>query len=46
MKKGTQMDEQAIEIRQDLANYYANPEEYTLEDWEEIFQDRDPFEFL
>jgi hypothetical protein len=46
MKKGTQMDEQAIEIRQDLEDYYANPEEYTLEDWEEIFQDRDPFEFL
>jgi hypothetical protein len=50
MKKGTQMtnqvDEQAEEIRQDLADYYANPEEYTLEDWEEIFQDRDPFEFL
>lgn len=40
------MDEQAIEIRQDLEDYYANPEEYTLEDWEEIFQDRDPFEFL
>jgi hypothetical protein len=46
MKKGTQMDEQALEIKQDLADYYANPEEYTLEDWEEIFQDRDPFEFL
>ena len=46
MKKGTQMDEQAAEIRQDLADYYANPEEYTLEDFEEIFQDRDPFEFL
>jgi hypothetical protein len=46
MEKGTQMDEQALEIKQDLADYYANPEEYTLEDWEEIFQDRDPFEFL
>jgi hypothetical protein len=40
------VDEQAMEIKQDLADYYANPEEYTLEDWEEIFQDRDPFEFL
>lgn len=50
MKKGTQMaeekDEQAEEIRQDLADYYANPERYTIWDIEEIFQDRDPFEFL
>jgi tRNA U34 5-carboxymethylaminomethyl modifying GTPase MnmE/TrmE len=46
MKKGTLMDEQAEEIREALAEYYANPEEYTLEDFEEIFQDRDPFEFL
>jgi hypothetical protein len=45
-KKGPKMDEQAAEIRQDLADYYANPEDYTLEDFEEIFQDRDPFEFL
>jgi len=40
------MDEQAIEIREALTEYYANPEEYTLADFEEIFQDRDPFEFL
>jgi hypothetical protein len=40
------MDEQAAEIREDLADYYANPEDYTLLDFEEIFQDRDPFEFL
>jgi hypothetical protein len=40
------MDEQAEEIREALAEYYENPEDYTLEDWEEIFQDRDPFEFL
>jgi hypothetical protein len=40
------VDEQALEIKQDLKDYYANPEEYTLEDWEEIFQDRDPFEFI
>jgi hypothetical protein len=50
MKKGThmnnQVDEQAEEIREALADYYANPEEYTLSDFEEIFQDRDPFEFL
>jgi len=40
------MDEQATEIREALAEYYENPEDYTLEDFEEIFQDRDPFEFL
>jgi hypothetical protein len=40
------VDEQAEEIRQDLADYLANPEDYTLADFEEIFQDRDPFEFI
>lgn len=40
------MDEQADEIREALENYYANPESYSLYDFEEIFQDRDPFEFL
>ena len=39
-------DEQAEEILQALAEYYENPQDYTLEDWEEIFQDRDPFEFI
>lgn len=40
------MDEQAIEILENLEEYYKNPQEYTLQDWEDIFQDRDPFEFL
>jgi hypothetical protein len=40
------MDEQAQEIRENLADYFANPEEYTFQDLEDIFQDRDPFEFL
>ena len=40
------MDEQAVEIQEALADYYANPERYTMADLEEIFQDRDPFEFL
>ena len=40
------MDEQALEIQDALADYYANPEQYSLADLEEIFQDRDPFEFL
>lgn len=40
------MDEQAQEIREALEDYYANPQDYTIADFEEIFQDRDPFEFL
>jgi len=40
------MDEQAVEIQEALSDYYSNPEQYTLSDFEEIFQDRDPFEFL
>lgn len=40
------VDEQAEEIREALAEYYENFEEYTFTDFEEIFQDRDPFEFL
>lgn len=40
------MDEQAQEIMEDLADYYANPDEYSFQDWEDIFQDRDPFEFI
>jgi hypothetical protein len=40
------MDEQAEEIREALEEYYANPQNYSLQDLEDIFQDRDPFEFL
>jgi hypothetical protein len=40
------MDEQALEIMEALEEYNKNPEAYTFADWEEIFQDRDPFEFL
>jgi endonuclease III len=42
----TMRDEQAEEIIEDLKEYYANPEAYSLADLEDIFQDRDPFEFL
>ena len=41
-----EIDTQAEEIKQALQDYYDNMEEYSFEDWEEIFQDRDPFEFL
>ncbi len=40
------MDEQALEIQEALADYFANPGEYSFQDLEDIFQDRDPFEFL
>ena len=40
------MDEQAQEIMANLQDYFENPEGYTLDEIEEIFQDRDPFEFL
>lgn len=42
----TMRDEQAEEIIEALNDYYANPQDYTIADLEEIFQDRDPFEFL
>ena len=42
----TMRDEQAEEIIEALNDYYANPQDYSLADLEEIFQDRDPFEFL
>jgi hypothetical protein len=40
------MDEQAVRIKESLKDYQENPEEYSWQDWEEIFEDRDPFEFL
>lgn len=40
------MDEQALEIMEALKDFNENPEAYTFADWEDIFQDRDPFEFL
>ena len=42
----TMRDEQAEEIIEALKDYYENPEQYSIYDLEEIFQDRDPFEFL
>lgn len=40
------MDEQAERIKESVKDYYENPQEYTLQDFEDIFEDRDPFEFL
>lgn len=40
------MSNQTEEIIEALNDYYRNPEEYTWQDIEDIFQDRDPTEFL
>lgn len=39
-------DEQADRIRENLEEFYETPELYSLQDWEDIFEDRDPFEFI
>lgn len=40
------MSNQTEEIIEALNDYYKNPEEYSFQDLEDIFQDRDPAEFL
>jgi hypothetical protein len=40
------MDEQGLEIMEALKDFNENPQNYSYQDWEDIFQDRDPFEFL
>lgn len=40
------MDEQAERIKENVAEYYDNPGDYSLQDFEDMFEDRDPFEFL
>jgi hypothetical protein len=39
-------DEQGMEILEALEEWYENPQAYSMQDFEDIFQDRDPFEFL
>jgi hypothetical protein len=47
MSDTTELDEQAERIRENLALYRASAQyEYTFQEYEEIFEDRDPFEFL
>jgi hypothetical protein len=47
MSDTTELDEQAERIRENLALYQASAQyEYTFQEYEEIFEDRDPFEFL
>jgi hypothetical protein len=37
---------QADRIKENLADYMDNPEQYSLADFEDIFEDADPFEYL
>jgi len=47
MTNNTELDEQAERIRENLALYQASAQyEYTFQEYEDIFEDRDPFEFL
>ena len=39
-------DEQAERIRENVREYYASQELISLQDFEDMFEDRDPFEFL
>lgn len=40
------MDEQTERIKEAVKDYYANQEPISLQDFEDMFEDRDPFEFL
>jgi hypothetical protein len=39
-------DEQTARIKESVKDYYENPEDYSYQDFEDMFEDRDPFEFL
>ena len=39
-------DDQTARIQENVREYQDNWRLYTLSDFEEIFEDRDPFEFL
>jgi hypothetical protein len=40
------MDEQAEIIKERVKDFWDNPLDYSYRDFEEIFEDRDPFEFI
>ena len=46
MNNETLADEQGERIRENVKEYYENPEDYSYQDFEDMFEDRDPFEFL
>jgi len=39
-------NEQTARIKENVKDYRKNPEDYTFSDFEEMFEDRDPFEFF
>ncbi len=39
-------DEQGERIKEVVKDFWRNPQEYSYADFEEMFEDRDPFEFL
>jgi hypothetical protein len=40
------MDEQGERIMEAVKEYEENPQDFTMQDWEDMFEDRDPFEFI
>jgi len=46
MNETPAVDEQGERIRENLVDYYDNPQYYSYQDFEDIFEDRDWFEFL
>lgn len=40
------VDEQGDRIREAVADWEESGETYSYQDWEDMFEDRDPFEFL
>ena len=42
----TPEQEQNERIAEAVSDYWANPQDYDLADFEAMFEDRDPFEFL
>lgn len=38
--------EQTARIKEGVALYYQNPDDYNVWELEDIFEDRDPFEFI
>ena len=45
-ESGGQVDDQTMRIENAVQEYRENPQDYTMADFENIFEDRDPTEFL
>jgi len=46
MSNTPEADEQATRIKENVKEYYDNWQDYSYQDFEDMFEDRDPFEFL